>query len=154
MIGEHAVVLRAYSDAEIRGCLNIRDSIPKFYLRFARPLCRAFRCALSEMTHGWRLGAVYYCDRSSTFTWHSARSPLMASSIRRGTGPLRLAKVVIVRPDIPSALAAADRVRPSSFKMASNCRLVMGLLMTPLPPIRQYLRPEGIAPKGRDTQSL
>jgi len=126
-------------DAEIRGCLNIRDSIPKFYLRFARPLCRAFRCALSEMTHGWRPGAVCYRDRSSTFTWHSARSPLMASSIRRGTGPL-LAKVVIVRPDIPSALAAAGRVRPSSFKMASNCRLVMGLLMTPLPPIRQYLR--------------
>ena len=51
-----------------------------------------------------------------------------------------MAKVVIVRPDIPSALAAAGRVRPSSFKMASNCRLVMGLLMTPLPPIRQYLR--------------
>ena len=61
----------------------------------------------------WVASAVCYRDRSSTFTWHSARSPLMASSIRRGTDPLRLAKVVIVRPDIPSALAAAGRVRPS-----------------------------------------
>ena len=45
------------------------------------------------------------------------------TEVSSGTGPLRLAKFVVVRPDIPSALAAAGRVRPSSktiFSLAKS----------------------------------